>query len=267
MGSREFSSYEASAQALSGSAFQWESWGQVARVSSDTLRMLVISHDVAADVAGTQTGHLIPWAHERGVTLRTADAVVDAELPTPLPGELVAVLGSAQAAFDDTKPWIAREREWLRRLYDSGTAILGICFGAQQLSMTLGGTVSRGRASEFGWTDIEPCDDQAGVVGVGPWFSFHDDVFTVPEGAHVLAVSPLCPQAFRIGRSLAVQFHPEFSPAMLPGWLDERQKQLDLRGGGTVDVEAITAATQQLAPASIAAAYKLFDSFVRAALD
>lgn len=231
------------------------------------LRMLVVSHDVAADVAGTQTGHLIPWALERGVTLRTADAVVDAELPAPQPGEFVAVLGSAQAAFDETKPWIAREREWLRGLHASGTAILGICFGAQQLSMTLGGTVSRGRAAEFGWTDIQPYDPHAGVVGAGPWFSFHDDVFTVPEGAHELAVSPLCPQAFRIGRSLAVQFHPEFTPAMLPGWLRERQKQLDLRDGGTVDVDAITAATERLAPASAAAAYTLFDGFVRGALD
>jgi GMP synthase (glutamine-hydrolysing) len=209
MGSRGFYSNEPSAQALSGNAVQWESWGQVARVSSDTLRMLVVSHDVAADVAGTQTGHLITWARDRGVTLRTADAVVDAELPTPLPGELVAVLGSAQAAFDDTKPWIARERTWMRGLYDAGTAILGICFGAQQLSMTLGGTVSRGRASEFGWTDIQPSDDHAGVVGVGPWFSFHDDVFTVPDGAHVLAVSPLCPQAYRIGGARRGPHHPQ----------------------------------------------------------
>jgi GMP synthase (glutamine-hydrolysing) len=229
--------------------------------------MLIVSHDVAADVAGTQTGHLIPWAIDRGVSLRTADAVVDAELPKPLPGELVAVLGSAQAAFDETKPWITRERAWMRELLDAGTAILGICFGAQQLSITLGGTVSRGPVSEFGWTDIQPCDEHAGVVGAGPWFSFHDDVFTIPEGAHKLAVSPVCPQAFQYERSLGVQFHPEFSPAMLPGWLKERQHQLDLRGGGTVDVDAITAATERLAPASIEAAYRLFDVFVRAAFD
>src|ERR1700760_4225697 len=159
--------------------------------------MLIVSHDVAADIAGTQTGHLIPWAIDRGVTIRTADAVVDAELPTPLPGELVAILGSAQAVYDDTKPWIARERQWIRALLDADTPILGICFGGQQLSRTLGGTVSRGRASEFGWTDIQPSDKHVGVVGAGPWFSFHDDVFTIPEGANELAVSPLCPQAFR----------------------------------------------------------------------
>ena len=229
--------------------------------------MLIVSHDVAADVAGTQTGHLIPWATEHGVTLRTADAVVDAELPAPLDGEFVAVLGSAHAAYDESKPWIAREREWIRHLYLSGTPILGVCFGGQQLSRALGGTVSRGPHSEFGWTDIESVDDHAGVVGIGPWFSFHDDIFTVPEGARELARSPLCPQAFRIGHSLGVQFHPEFTPAMLPGWLKERQSQLVERGGDTLDIEAVTAMTDRLAPAAAEAAYRLFNGFVRAALD
>jgi GMP synthase-like glutamine amidotransferase len=229
--------------------------------------MLVVSHDVAADVAGTQTGYLIPWAGERNITLRTADAVADAELPTPKPGEFVAVLGSAQAAYDDSKPWIARERRWMRTLQAAGTPILGICFGAQQLSGALGGTVSRGAYSEFGWTDIQPLHEDAGVVSAGPWFSFHDDVFTVPGGAEELARSPLCPQAFRVGRSLAVQFHPEFTAAMLPGWLEERQKQLTQRGGGVLDAEAVAAQTARLGPASANAAYRLFDSFLRAALD
>jgi GMP synthase (glutamine-hydrolysing) len=240
---------------------------QLARTPSDLLRMLIVSHDVAADVAGTQTGHLIPWAAERGVTLRTADAVVDTELPEPLPGEFVAVLGSAQAAYDDSQPWIARERAWMSRLNVVGTPILGICFGGQQLSRALGGTVSRGPYAEFGWTDIQPVADHHGVVGTGPWFSFHDDVFTVPEGADQLARSPLCPQAFRSGHSLGVQFHPEFTPAMLPGWLQERQAQLAARGGGTLDCAAVTAATERLAPAAADAAYRLFDAFVRAAVD
>lgn len=239
----------------------------MARSSSNGLRMLIVSHDVGADAAGTQTGHLIPWALERGVTLRTADATVDAELPETLPGEIVAVLGSAQAAYDEALPWIARERDWIRGLHAGGTAILGVCFGGQQLSRGLGGTVTRGPYSEFGWTDIEPSPGHHGVVGAGPWFSFHDDVFTVPAGAEELARSPLCPQAFRAGRSLAVQFHPEFTPAMLPGWLDERQTQLKALGAAELDRAAVTDATERLAPAAAEAAYRLFDSFVRTALD
>ncbi len=239
----------------------------MARSSPNLLRMLIVSHDVAADIAGTQTGHLIPWALGRGIDLRTADAAVDAELPEPLHGEIVAVLGSAQAAYDETKPWIARERAWIRGLLAVSTPILGVCFGGQQLSRALGGAVTRGPYSEFGWTDIVPSPGHDSVVGAGPWFSFHDDVFTVPDGAVELARSPLGPQAFRTGRSLAVQFHPEFTPAMLPGWLDERQKQLKERGGPELDRAAVAEATERLAPAAKKAAYRLFDSFVRAALD
>jgi GMP synthase-like glutamine amidotransferase len=241
--------------------------GLVDRSPPNLLRILIVSHDVAADIAGTQTGHLIPWALERGIDLRTADAAVDSELPEPLHGEIVAVLGSAQAAYDETKPWIAREREWIRGLHAAGTAILGICFGGQQLSRALGGTVGRGAYSEFGWTAIEPSPGHHGVVGAGPWFSFHDDVFTVPDGAVELARSPLCPQAFRAGRSLGVQFHPEFTPAMLPGWLDERESQLKERGADGLDRAAVTETTERLAPAAAEAAYRLFDSFVRTALD
>ena len=229
--------------------------------------MLVVSHDVAADIAGTQTGHLIPWAAERGIVLRTADSVADARLPEPGPGEFVAVLGSAHAAYDASQPWIAREREWIRGLHAAGVPLLGICFGGQQLSRALGGTVSRGAYAEFAWTDITPLPGHELLLGSGPWFSFHDDVFTVPDGATELARSPLCPQAFAIGRSIGVQFHPEFTPAMLPGWLEERQKQLDARGGGVLAAEAVQEQTERYAPIAKAAAYRLFDGFLRGALD
>ena len=115
--------------------------------------------------------------------------------------------------------------------------------------------------------EIDPSPGHHGVVGTGPWFSFHDDVFTVPEGAVELARSPLCPQAFRAGRSLGVQFHPEFTPAMLTGWLDERETALKEQGDAALDRAAGTETTERLAPAAAEAAYQLFDSFVRAALD
>jgi hypothetical protein len=64
-----------------------------------------------------------------------------------------------------------------------------------------------------------------------------------------------------------VQFHHEFTPAMLPGWLDERETQLKERGGPELDRLAVTEATELLAPSAAEAAYRLFDSFVRTALD
>src|SRR2546426_422783 len=54
----------------------------------------------------------------------------------------------------------------------------------------------------------------------GPWLEWHYDRFAVPPGAVQLAHSEVGPQAFRLGRSLGVQFHPEATARMIEGWLD-----------------------------------------------
>ncbi|HSO50307.1 MAG TPA: aminotransferase, partial [Acidimicrobiia bacterium] len=58
-------------------------------------------------------------------------------------------------------------------------------------------------------------------IAVGPWFQFHHDEFTLPQGATGLARNESGLQAFRIGRSLAVQFHPEMTAELIASWCDE----------------------------------------------
>ncbi len=53
----------------------------------------------------------------------------------------------------------------------------------------------------------------------GPWFQWHQDRWTPPARAREVARTPLASQAFVLGRSLAVQFHPELTAAQLEGWL------------------------------------------------
>ena len=43
-------------------------------------------------------------------------------------------------------------------------------------------------------------------------------VSAVPSGATALAHSDVSPQAFRMGRTLAVQFHPEVTEAVVRHW-------------------------------------------------
>ena len=43
-------------------------------------------------------------------------------------------------------------------------------------------------------------------------------MITVPDGAEVLAENRLGPQAFRIGRHVGVQFHPEATPTAIRRW-------------------------------------------------
>ena len=95
--------------------------------------------------------------------------------------------------------------------------MLGICFGGQLLAAALGGSVERAPTPEIGWLRVDT--DDAALVPAGPWFQWHQDRWTPPARAREVARTPLASQAFVLGRSLAVQFHPELTAAQLEGWL------------------------------------------------
>jgi GMP synthase-like glutamine amidotransferase len=53
-------------------------------------------------------------------------------------------------------------------------------------------------------------------------FQWHEDVFEIPEGATLLATSPVCPnQAFRYRNAYGLQFHVEVTKDMLSQWLTD----------------------------------------------
>ena len=52
----------------------------------------------------------------------------------------------------------------------------------------------------------------------GTWMEFHNDVFTLPPGATLLARNEVGLQAFALDRHLAVQFHPEITPEVFAAW-------------------------------------------------
>ena len=139
----------------------------------------------------------------------------------PLPAldgvDHVVVLG-AVSSVNDPDPWITAELAWLRAADQAGVPVLGICFGAQALCAALGGRVEAMTRREIGWTMVDSRDHD--VLPAGPWLEFHDDRCLPPPAATVLARNEAAVQAFRIGRHLAVQFHPEVDGPQLKRWLD-----------------------------------------------
>jgi GMP synthase (glutamine-hydrolysing) len=186
---------------------------------------LVLEHE-----ADAPAGILAEWAAERGIALEVfawhaaaADADADAASPSsagpdpdPSGRPFVVVLGSEASAFDDTVPWLARERAVIDRALALGVPILGICFGGQHLARALGGTVARASRPEVGWLEVESSDPAA--IPPGRYLQWHRDAFTLPPDAKLLARSPVSAQAFRSGPHLGVQFHPEVTPAIAMGW-------------------------------------------------
>jgi len=141
----------------------------------------------------------------------------------------IVLLGSTSSVYDEgeARAWIDEELAWLRRADAAGVPVLGICFGAQVLAAVFGGTVEHAGRHEIGWVMVDSADPE--LIPPGPWLEFHHDRCRPPVQATVLARNDLGVQAYRLGRHLAVQFHPEVDGAQFRLWLN---------AGGRAEIEA-----------------------------
>ena len=186
------------------------------------MRVFVVRHH------GVDSAGFIGDAFEaRGGALAVHLLPDDGPLPALDGVDHVVVLG-AESSVNDPEPWIAAELAWLRAADQAAVPVLGICFGAQALCAALGGRVEAMERKEIGWTLVDSLDHS--VIPVGPWLEFHRDRCLLPATATVLARNDAGVQAFRIGRHLAFQFHPEVDGPQLKRWLD---------AGGDKDAERL----------------------------
>ncbi len=137
------------------------------------------------------------------------------------------VLGGSMGAADDRRhPVLAELRRIMARAVAEDVPCLGICLGAQLLSLALGGELHSGRDGEKGTYSITLTDEGRGdrlFQGVGQSFisfQWHDDSFSIPPGGTRLAFTGTCHnQAFRVGRrAWGVQFHPEVNRDLVATW-------------------------------------------------
>src|SRR2546423_4368836 len=132
--------------------------------------------------------------------------------------------------------------DFLRDATEADVPILGVCFGGQILARVLGGEVFRSDKEEIGWLPIGTL--QPDLVPEGPWFQWHFDVFTPPPGAMVVAENAIGAQAYVIGRSLGLQFHPEVTTDIMDSWVRTYRHELDAHG---VDPDGLLAETHERA--------------------
>ena len=185
---------------------------------------------------------------------------VAVEFPDPATYDAIVPMGAPWSVYDEATigAWVLEELTFLRRAHEAGVPVLGICFGGQALAAALGGSVERAAEAEVGWVTIE--SDDPGLVESGPWFEWHHDRWTPPPGAVSLARTSVSDQAFRIGRSLAVQFHPEITPSQLQAWIDNGGK--DFLVAHAVDPAALVAETVRTADDAQTRTCRLVDNFL-----
>jgi GMP synthase-like glutamine amidotransferase len=213
------------------------------------VRILILEHQ--ADAPACLLGE---WA---GARAHDVDLVVPQSLATwPEPGDADAIvsLGSEHSALDTERPWIREEIEFLAAAHSASVPLLGICFGGQALSAALGGTVSRAPQAEVTWRSIETQDPD--LITAGPWPFWHEDRFSLPPGARLLAGTETEVAAFVDGASVGVQFHPESDAAVVRGWIDGGHDKLRAYG---VDEAQFQSEIELNAPQAREYAFDLFD--------
>ena len=147
-------------------------------------------------------------------------------LPAPQSATAVIVLGGYMGVHDEGEfPFLAELKTFIRGCVAVDVPFFGICLGGQLLADVLGGEVTAKERGEKGLCKLtltatgqsDPLF--AGVPAAFSAFQWHNDSFSLPAGAHLLASSADCPgQAFRYGRAWGVQFHPEVDLDVVRVW-------------------------------------------------
>ncbi|MFH0863061.1 MAG: type 1 glutamine amidotransferase [Candidatus Altiarchaeota archaeon] len=165
--------------------------------------------------------NIAAWARERGHKTACTRLYLGESLPLVGDFDLIAVLGGPMNAYADEKhAWLAREKTFLAEAVDAKKCVLGVCLGAQLLSIILGGKVTRNNEREIGWHETSITDEgrrSRAFAGFPEKFRpmhWHADTFTIPEGCTRTAASKACAnQAFEglDGKVVGLQFHLEYS--------------------------------------------------------
>jgi GMP synthase-like glutamine amidotransferase len=208
-------------------------------------RGLILSHGDEAP-----EGLLGDYLTERGGRYEVHN-VSQAPVPALDDFAFIASLGSEHSANDTDPRWVAEEIALLRAAIAADVPVLGLCFGGQALSIALGGEVVRAARPQIGWFELsEPAEG----LPRGPWFHWHYEQLSVPPGATALAHSAAGPAAFRHGRHLGLQFHPEVTVEIIEWWAHWGDELTALG----VSPEALVAESELRAPLARRHAWELF---------
>jgi GMP synthase-like glutamine amidotransferase len=221
-------------------------------MATPKLKALIIQHEEP-----TPPGLLGEWLDQQNADIDILRIDLDEKVPDAREYQLIASLGSEFAAFDDSVPFVQREAHLIRQAAEHDVPMLGLCFGGQLMARALGGESFRSERSEIGWVTVRTKHPE--LIPEGPWFQWHFDSFTLPPGAKLLADTDVGPQAYVVGRSLGLQFHPEVTPEIMDSWVRAYRHELD---GDGVDPDALLEETNRRAPAVRRSTMRLFDRFL-----
>ncbi len=187
-----------------------------------------------------------PTLGERGHEVGYVEAGED--LTRAAKADLLIVLGGPIGLGDRADyPFLDDEVEVVRERLARDAPTVGVCLGAQMMAEALGARVFVAPVKEIGWGLLGLTEAATSspirTLKDAPVLHWHGETFDLPRGATLLASTALTPnQAFRQGRSLALQFHCEVTGGLIERWLVGHA--MELREAG-VDIPTLRAFSQR----------------------
>jgi GMP synthase (glutamine-hydrolysing) len=179
-----------------------------------------------------RVGHAL---RQLGFSLDVRRARFGDPLPATLREHDGAIIFGGPMSANDRDDFIRQEIDWIGVPLQEEKPFLGICLGAQLCARALGGRVFSHHDGhvEIGYYPIRPTT--AGLTVVDPWpeqvYQWHREGFDLPAGAELLAEGDTFEvQAFRYGRSYALQFHPDVTHATMCRWTTRGHERMELPG-------------------------------------
>ena len=185
-------------------------------------------------------GLIQPRLEARGIHPEETRLWAGEELPEAGSFDFLIVMGGAMNVDEEERyPWLATEKDLIRRSIDDGVAVLGVCLGAQLVARALGAMVAPMGYKEIGWYPVRPAFsrhplfpglDGSASLGVAHW---HGDAFELPPGCDRLFSSEACAEQGFVLRGYPVvglQFHLELDEATLTRYITEGSAELAEKG-------------------------------------
>lgn len=176
-------------------------------------------------------GTIEQWSQETNSTISHSRMFEGDSLPPLDDFDFLIVMGGPMNVYEeDTFPWLAGEKLFIRDAIAEGKAVLGICLGAQLIADVLGAKVTRNQHREIGWFPLKSIHPS--MIGIIPGGSlamhWHGDTFTLPPGAERLAASEACANQGFIyqKRVFGLQFHLETTQESLSALIDHCREEL-----------------------------------------